>query len=101
MKRRRKKQLYNKYLSELIFDVSRDPVWRARLFSALAWETIPSSAEDLRRRSPGLQRIIRRYNLKFTVFNDGWTNEGFVVFGFSCVEFPYIDAYSTNNPNVI
>ncbi len=38
--------------------------------------------------------------LDFVVFNDGWTADGFVVFGFACTQVPGLEYYSTNNPNV-
>lgn len=101
MKLRVKKKFYNEYLDDLRFDVSLDEVWRKKLFNAPVGEKFTLSNEDLERLEQKLRTIIQVKDLNFTVFNDGWTDDGFVVFGFSCVEFPWLAVYSTNNPQII
>lgn len=101
MKLRKKKKFYSEYLSDLMYEISLDPYWREKLFNAPVGERFTFSADDLKRFDRELRIHILVNNLKFTVFNDGWTSDGFVVFGFSCVEFPKLATYSTNNPNII
>lgn len=101
MKRRVRKKLYKNHLYNLIYDVSLDAIWRERLFNAPSGERFLVAEGDLPRLSEELRNAVQQKSLNFTVFNDGRTEDGFVVFGFSCIEFPYIIAYSTNNPEVI
>lgn len=83
-------------LSDLRSDFSCDPKWRERLFSAAYSQRflLPNDYS-------ALSAEIRSYDLKFAVFNDGWTEDGYVVFGIESVEFPDIVLYTFNNPEVI
>lgn len=96
-----RKKLYEKHLSDLIFEISTHPDWRSRLFESPTFMKIDVTENDLHTLSEPLATVIRQHKLQFVVFNDGWTNEGFVVFGFNNSEFPKIEAYSTNNPDII
>ena len=101
MKRRVRKKLYKNHLYNLIYDVSLDAIWRKQLFNAPVGKRFLVTEVVLPRLSEELRNAVQQKGLNFTVFNEGWTDDGFVVFGFSCIEFPYIIAYSTNNPEVI
>ena len=83
-------------IADLQFDLSLDPEWRARLFKATVGE---------RHEIPGdyfaLRSECRDADLRFAVFNDGWTDYGFVVFGIQSLDFPELIAYTTNNSAII
>jgi hypothetical protein len=86
---------------DLLGDVSLDPTWRQRLFAAEVGRRFPFSEEDILRLPARLRARIEADRLRFACFNEGWTEDGFVVFGIESVEFPEIVAYSTNNPEIV
>ncbi|BDM78772.1 hypothetical protein [Acaryochloris marina] len=83
-------------VSDLRFDLSLDPYWRKTLFAAELFKrfTLP---EDYF----GISNRARDCGLHFAVFNDGYTECGFVVFGIESVDFPDVAMYTTNNPSII
>jgi hypothetical protein len=83
-------------VSDLRFDLSLDPEWRRILFGATPHERIQIPTDH-----PALSQRVRDLGLHFAAFNDGWTDDGFVVFGISSVEFPDVVTYTTNNPGII
>lgn len=85
---------------DLVHDVSLDTTWRQRLFTAEVGRRFPFDAEDVGRLSASLREFFERLGLQFACFNDGWTEDGFVVFGLEAVEFPEVVAYSTNTPDI-
>lgn len=86
---------------DLVEDVSLDPIWRQRLFGAEVGRRFRFGDEDLARLPARVRARIEADRLHFACFNDGWTEDGFVVFGIESVEFPEIVAYSTNNPEIV
>lgn len=83
-------------VSDLRYDFSLDPKWRKQLFSAAVSQRFLLPADYF-----ALSAEVRSYDLKFAVFNDGWTADGYVVFGIESVDFPDIAAYSYNNPEIL
>jgi hypothetical protein len=83
-------------VSDLRFDLSLDPVWRRTLFNAKPFERF-----ELPTDYSALTDQVREYGLRFAVFNDGWTECGFVVFGIESIDFPEVVMYTTNNPAII
>lgn len=83
-------------VSDLRSDFSCDPKWRKQLFSAAY-----SQRFLLPKDYSALSAEVQSYDLKFAVFNDGWTEDGYVVFGIESVDFPDIVEYTFNNPEVI
>jgi hypothetical protein len=77
------KEIADDAASDWLLDVSLDSEWRQRLFQAPVHKRF-SLAEDT------------KHGLHYRVFNDGWTDDGCVVFGVECVEFPDVVHYSTN-----
>ena len=86
---------------DLVGDVSLDPIWRQRLFAAEVGQRFPFAEEDILRLPARLRARIEADRLQFACFNDGGTEDGFVVFGIEAVEFPELVAYSTNNPEIV
>jgi hypothetical protein len=86
---------------DLVEGVSLDPTWRRRLFDAEVGRRFPLSEEDILRLPARLRGRIEADRLRFACFNEGWTEDGFVVFGIGSVEFPDIVAYSTSNPGIV
>lgn len=83
-------------VSDLKFDLSTDPEWRKILFDSQPHITHPIPNSYF-----GISDESRNRNLHYHVFNDGYTDDGFIVFGIQSVEFPHIAAYTTNNPRII
>jgi hypothetical protein len=95
----------NQYRDVLWWDmveaVSLDPVWRTRLFASPSGVMLPFTADDLARLPPPVCERITSQDLRFGCFNDGATEDGYVVFGICSLEFPELVEYSTNNPEVV
>jgi len=83
-------------LNDLCFDISMSPHWRKTLFDAPVGKRLAIPNDD-----PELSDAAREHDLSFAVFNDGWTPDGFVVFGIGSIEFPHAVSYTTNNPDII
>jgi hypothetical protein len=83
-------------VSELRYDLSLDPHWRKILFDAPPFKRYPLADDYV-----ALSLEVREYGLKFAAFNDGWTENGFVVFGIESVDFPNVVMYTVNNPAVV
>ena len=80
-------------VSDLRFDLSLDPEWRRTLFGAEPLERFALPADY-----GAIGAASREHGLRYAVFNDGWTEDGFVVFGIESVDFPDVVMYTTNNP---
>lgn len=83
-------------VSDLRCDLSLDPHWRKTLFDAPAFKRFPIPDDYF-----ALSDRVRECGLRFAVFNDGWTECGFVIFGIESVDFPEVIMYTTNNPTII
>ena len=83
-------------VSDLRFDLSLDAHWRKTLFHAPVFQRFPLPDDYF-----ALSNRVRECGLQFAVFNDGWTDCGFVVFGIESVDFPEVIMYTTNNPAII
>ena len=83
-------------ISDLRFDLSLDPHWRKALFNAEPFKRF-MLPEDY----PGVGSCVRECGLRFAVFNEGYTECGFVVFGIESVDFPDVVMYTTNNPTIL
>ncbi|MEM9544111.1 MAG: hypothetical protein AAGA60_32080 [Cyanobacteria bacterium P01_E01_bin.42] len=83
-------------IDRLRFDVSLDPYWRKILFDAPPSQRFPLPDDYI-----GLSDLVRECGLRFSVFNDGWYDDGFVVFGIESLDFPTVIMYTTNNPNIL
>jgi hypothetical protein len=81
-------------VSDLRFDLSLDPVWRKTLIAAA-----PKERYEIPPDFQGTPETARAHGLRFHVFNDGWTEDGLVVFGIESAEFPSVVMYTTNNPS--
>lgn len=81
---------------DLLFDLSLDPAWRARLFAADVGTRFAIPMDYL-----GPSDEVRARELRFCAWNDGWTGDGFVVFGIGSVEFPRVEMFTTNNPRIL
>ncbi|MEM1413264.1 MAG: hypothetical protein AAGH15_00100 [Myxococcota bacterium] len=79
-------------LDVLCFDLSTHPGWRARLIRGPVGQRVAVPPSDW---SPAL-----KLGLTFVAWNDGWTRDGWVVFGFACDQLPWLETYSTNDPRV-
>ena len=90
------KDIATEQISDLRFDLSLDPEWRRTLFSAPVHERFPLPADYF-----ALSAESREHGLRYAVFNDGDTEDGFVVFGIESADFPEIVMYTTNNPSII
>ena len=90
------KDLAIEQVSQLRCDLSLDPNWRQILFNADVFKrfVLPDNYFPLSDR-------VRKSGLRFSVFNDGYTEDGFVVFGIESVDFPDVIMYTTNNPTII
>ncbi len=42
-----------------------------------------------------------QHGLRYAAFNDGMTEDGFIVFGIESIDFPDIVMYTTNNPSIL
>jgi hypothetical protein len=88
-------------LDLLIFELGTDPEWRQRLFAAPQFAHVDVGTEYITRLDAQLGATVGSLGLRFFVFNDGYTEDGAVVFGFGAVEFPELTRYSTNWPHVL
>ncbi|HZF48593.1 MAG TPA: hypothetical protein VE093_08095 [Polyangiaceae bacterium] len=93
-----RRALYTTWIAELVADVSLDPLWRARVFNAPPRGAFDVAGDDIDRLGAALATAIRENALRFEVFHDGLGDGSAVVFGFRSLEFPDIEAYSTNYP---
>lgn len=89
-------ELARTVLQRLIFEISTDFTWRARMFAANDFVRFPIVDEEVARYAPAASGC----GLHFAVFLDGVTEHGHFVFGFECTEYPDLTRYSTNNPAV-
>jgi hypothetical protein len=80
-------------VSDLRFDLSLDPEWRRTLFAAEVHQRFELPADY-----GAIGADSREHGLRYAVFNDGWTEDGSVVFGIESVDFPNVVMYTTNNP---
>jgi len=83
-------------VGDLRFDLSLDPHWRKILFNASQFQRFPLPDNYC-----ALSDRVRECKLRFAVFNAGWTECGFVVFGIESVDFPDVVMYTTNNPTIV
>ena len=83
-------------VGNLRFDLSLDPQWRKTLFESPPLQRFLLPEDYL-----ALSSRARQCGLRFAVFNDGWTDDGYVVFGIESVDFPDVVMYTTNNPAII
>jgi len=79
----RRKERARDRVDDWRYTVSLDPEWRQRLFEAPMGQHFSLPADE-------------QLDFHFFAFSDGWTESGWVVFGFGCVEFPEIVLYSHN-----
>ncbi len=80
----------------LMFDFSLDPKWRKVLFQAKQGEKFNLPSDYF-----AFNQQVRDLGLKFAVYNDGWTDYGFIVFGIASVDFPDVGTFTVNNPEII
>lgn len=83
-------------VSDLRFDFSLDPEWRKKIFNAEIGRQFILPSKYL-----GLSREVQDLGLKFAVCNYGWTDYGFIIFAIASVEFPDIEMFTVNNPEII
>jgi hypothetical protein len=79
----RLKEIADDAASEWLLSVSLDPEWRQRLFQAPVHQRFALPADE-------------QHGLHYQAFSDERTDDGWVVFGVECVEFPDVVHYSTN-----
>jgi hypothetical protein len=91
-----RRALYVMWMAELVGEVSLDLIWRSRIFAAPPRGAFEVAAVDVERLTVALATTIRENALRFEVFHDGLGDGGAVVFGFRSLEFPDVEAYSTN-----
>ena len=90
------REIADEQVDNLRFDLSLDPEWRERLFNS------PKDVKHpIEENFYGLSEESKRAGLRFAAFNEGWTEDGYVVFGIMSIDFPDIIEYTTNNPEVI
>jgi hypothetical protein len=77
------KEIADDAANEWLLSVSLDPEWRQRLFEASDQQRFALPADE-------------QHGLHYQAFSDGRTEDGWVVFGVECVEFPDVVHYSTN-----
>ena len=92
----RVKDIAIEQVSNLRYDFSLDPEWRKQIFAAPFGQRFPLPLDYF-----ALSQEVRNHNLQFSVFNDDWTNNGFIVFGIESVDFPDVQMYTFNNPEII
>jgi len=92
----RVKDIAIEQVSNLRYDFSLDPEWRKKLFAAPFEQRFPLPPDYF-----ALSQDVRNHGLLFSVFNAGWTNNGFIVFGIESVDFPDVQMYTFNNPEII
>ncbi|MEG3895670.1 MULTISPECIES: hypothetical protein [unclassified Microcoleus] len=92
----RVKDIASEQVSDLSYDLSLDPEWRKQLFVAPFEQRFPLPPDYF-----ALSQEVRNLGLLFSVFNDGWTDNGFIVFGIESVDFPDVQMYTFNNPEII
>lgn len=92
----RVKDIAIQQVSDLRFDLSLDSHWRKILFDAKVGKkfVLPNSY-------PVLSKKVRDLSLKFAVYNAGYTNYGFIVFAIASVDFPNVETFTVNNPELI
>jgi hypothetical protein len=85
-------------VNNLRYEFSLDSKWRKQLFEASNSHRFLLPEDYL-----GLSQQARDCGLQIAVFNDGWTESGFIVFGIESVDFPEPDivTYTFNNPDII
>ncbi len=101
LSKKMRRRLYEDSLDDLVFELSLDPLWRQQLFDSHQGKRFVLTDEELARLSTQLGERAHQFGLRFSVFNEGRTPDGNVVFGFESAEYPTIRTFSTNNPAVI
>ncbi|SET40463.1 hypothetical protein [Paenibacillus sp. NFR01] len=107
MKKRVRKKLHKKYLVDIVYEMSISSSLRKKLFNGSNKLTVDSN--NLHDVLSYIKQRIKRYDLRYYVSvvphseTVGWEDWGDdqVYFKFESVEFPYINLFSANNPNVI
>lgn len=92
----RVKDIAIQQVSDLRCDLSLDSEWRKQLFAALVERRFPLPPDYF-----ALSQEARNCGLLFSVFNAGWTDYGFIVFGIESIDFPDIQMYTFNNPEIL
>lgn len=92
----RLRDLADSQLDDLIFEISLDLKWRKILFEAEIQARFEIPDDYF-----AITDEIKKCGFRFAVFNDGWTEGGWVVFGFESIDFPNLTRYSTNNPSIL
>lgn len=108
MKKRLRKKIHKRYLEDIVYEVSVSPFWRKKLFSNKQ-ELILIEQFSTRDLSHYLKKQVITYQLRYyfsVVLHDaakGWEDwdTSQIYFKFVAVEFPDIQAFSANTPEVI
>lgn len=94
------KDVASEHISDLMFDVSLDPKWRSKLLNATVQQRFELPEDYVASLDRSLSERVHGYGLRFAVFNDGFTDDGWFVIGIECTQFKDVVMFSTNNPAV-
>ena len=108
MKKRLKKKLHKKFLSDIVCDISQSSLWRARLFQSPYNIRFLICIENLKELSVYIRNPILKYNLRYYVSKiegtvDEWDfyYDSGELFKFEAVKYGSVYGYSFNNTEVI
>ena len=96
-------KFYEKYLKDVVLEVSQDGLWRERLFAARYNKPFLLTYKELEEVPCSLWTTFSQYGLEFFVSKvNGCPEEfaeGLIVFKFEAKGFPHLVGYSGNNQN--